>query len=115
MDCAGMRVLQKPGAVRLPLGPEQIDRFAHARVRWISSRPEVLESAEHIVVPARRKGEFQPCRVDDGAGALTAEQLPFEEVLLTPPASCAGLRRTACGALVGQQPFQDSDGGMEGR
>ena len=29
MDLAGMRVLQEPDAVRLPLGSKQIDRFVH--------------------------------------------------------------------------------------
>src|ERR1700731_50811 len=115
VDRAGMGVLQKPRAVRLLLGSEHINRFAHARVRRIPSRPEVLQRTQPVVVPAGRKRELQPGGVDDGAGALTPEQLPVEEVLLTPAASRDGFRRTAGGALVAQQPFQDSDRGMEGR
>ena len=110
-----MRVLQQPRAVGLLLGSEQINRFVHARVRRIPGRPEVLQGTQHVVVPAGRKRELQPGGVDDFAGALTPEQLPFEEVLLTPAASRDGFRRATGCALVRQQPFQDSDRGMEGR
>src|SRR6266542_4051018 len=43
VDLAGMRVLQQPGAIKLPLGSEHIDRFAHPRVRHIADRAEVFE------------------------------------------------------------------------
>src|SRR5438309_10822027 len=115
MDRAGMGVLQKPRAVRLLLGSEQIDRFVHARVRLIPSRVEVLETPQHAVVPSSGKRELQPGGVDDGAGTLTPEQLPFEEVVLTPAASRDGFRRAASCALVGQQSFQDPDCGVERR
>src|SRR5712692_6620998 len=110
-----MGALQKPRAVRLLLGSEQINHFIHTRVRTIPSRTEVLQSSQHVVVPAGRKRELQPGGVDESAGALTPEQLPFEEVFLTPAASRDGFRHAAGCARVGQQPFQDSDCGMEGR
>lgn len=100
MHRAGMGVLQEPSAVRLLLGSEQINRFVNAPVRWVPGRPEVLQSTQHVVVPAGRKRELQPCEVDDGAGALTPEQLPFEKVLLTPAASRDGVRRAAGCALA---------------
>src|SRR2546427_11265673 len=87
MDRAGVGVPQKPAAVRLSLGSQQINRLVRARVRRITSRPEVLQPTQHVVVPAGGKRELQPGGVDDDAGALTAEQLPLEEVLLTPAAS----------------------------
>src|SRR2546425_8310663 len=87
MDRAGMRVLQKPRAVSLSLGSQQINRLVYARVRRITSRPEVLQPTQHVVVPAGGKRELQPGGVDDSAGALTAEQLPLEEVFLPATAS----------------------------
>src|SRR5260370_22577551 len=110
-----MGVLQKPRAVRLLLGSEHANHFVHAGVRRLRSRAEVLQTTQHVVVAARRIRKLQPGGVDDSAGAFTPEQLPFEEVFLTPAASRAGFRRAASCALVGQQPFQDSDSGMEGR
>ena len=94
VDLAGMRVLQQPGAIGLLLGSEQIDRFVHPRVRRIPGRAEVFEGTQHVVVPAGRKRELQPGRVDDFAGALTPEQLSFEEVLLTPAPSRDGFAQS---------------------
>ena len=92
MDRAGMGVLKQPRAVSLLLGSEQIDGFVHARVRRIPSRPEVLQTTQHIVVPAGRKRELKKRWVNDGADALPPKQLPFEEILLTPAASRNGFR-----------------------
>jgi hypothetical protein len=73
--------------------------LAHERatggVRRFPSRPEVLQSAQHVVVPASRKRELQPGWVDDFAGALTSDQLSFEKVILT-PATRAWTMRLAC-------------------
>src|SRR5262249_45370461 len=67
VDLAGMRVLQQPGAIRLLLGSEPIDRFAHPRVRHVTDRAKVFKGAQHVVVPADRKRELQPGWVDDFA------------------------------------------------
>src|SRR5262245_21305741 len=53
--------------------------------------------------------------MDDFAGTLAPEQPPCEEVLLSPAASRDGFGRATGCALVGQQPFQNPEGGMEGR
>ena len=66
-------------------------------------------------MPAGRKRELQPGRVDDFAGALPSDQPPFEEVLLTPAPSRDGFRGATGCALVRQQPFQDVDRGRERR
>src|SRR5437764_8210016 len=82
IDLAGMRVLQQPSTIRLPLGTKQIDCFIHPRIRRTSDRAEVFEAAQHVVVPAGWKRELQPGWVDDPAGALSSEQFSFEDVLL---------------------------------
>ena len=115
VDRAGMGVLQEPRAIRLLLGSDQLDRFVHARVRRITSRPEMLQAAQDVVVPAGRKRELQPGGVDDGAAALAPEELPFQEVFLSSAASRDGLRRAAGCAFVRQQPLQDPDRRVEGR
>src|SRR6266542_1609947 len=115
VDLAEMRVLQQPGAIGLLLGSEQIDRFVDPRVRHIPDRAEVFEGTQHVVVPAGRKRELQPGWVDDFAGALTSDQLSFEEVLLAPAPSRDGFRSATGCALVRQQSFQDVDRGRERR
>src|SRR6202035_2957762 len=77
VDRTRVGVLEKPRAISLPLRSKQINRFIHARVRRVSSRSEVVQSTEHVVVPARRKRELQPGGFDHGARALASEQLPF--------------------------------------
>jgi hypothetical protein len=52
--------------------------------------------------------------VRHGAGALAPEQSPLQEVLLAPPASRDGPRRAPGCALVGQEPLEDPDRGVEG-
>ena len=90
-------------------------RLVHPRVRRIAGRSEVLQGAQHVVVPAGRKRELQPGRVDDLARALAPEQPSFEEVLFAPASRRDGFRRAAGGLLVRQQPFQDVDRGVERR
>src|SRR5688572_12238143 len=113
MDFAGMCVLQQPRAVRLPLGPDQLDRFVHPRVRRIPDGAEVFEATQHVVIPARRKRELEPGWVDDLAGALAPEQLSFEEVLLTAAPSRDGSRGAAGRALVREQSFKHVDRARE--
>ena len=109
-----MCVLQQPRAIGLLLGAEQLDRFVDPLVRRIAGFSEVLQATQHVVVPAGRKRELQPGRVDDFAGALAPEQLPFEEICLTAASSRDRFRRATGRALMPQQPFQDSDRGVEG-
>src|SRR5262249_27090466 len=101
MDRAGMGVLQEPRSVRLRLGPEQSNRFVDPRIRRLPHRAEMLQGAQHVVMPASRKRELQIRRIDDFAGALAPEQSPLEQVLLAPVASRDGFCRAPGGALVG--------------
>ena len=110
-----MSVLQQPRAIGLLLGSEQMNRFLQPPVREIPGGPEVFQATQHVVVPAGRKRELQPGRVDHFAGALTSEQLSLEEVPLTPASSRDGFRRATACALVRQQPFQYADRGRERR
>ena len=106
VDFAGMRVFEQPGAVGLLFGSEQLNRFVYTRVRRISGRTEVVEGAQHVIVPTGGKRELEPGWVDDFPGALTPEELSLEEILLTPAPSCDGFPRTTGCALVRQQSFQ---------
>src|SRR5205807_3216582 len=97
-----MRVLQQPSTIRPPLGTEQTDCLIHPGVRRISDRAEVFEAAQHVVVPTGWKRELQPGWVDDPAGALSSEQVSFEEVLLAPAPSRDGFPEATGRPLVGQ-------------
>src|SRR6185436_15652086 len=105
----GMRVLEQPGAIGLLLRSEEGDRFVGARVRRLPGGSEIVERAQHVVAPARRKRELEPGRVDDLAGTLAAEQPSFEEVGLAAAPGGDRWRGRAAGALVRQQSLQDVD------
>ena len=75
----------------------------------LPDRAEVLQGAQHVVVPAGRKRELQPGRVDDLAGALAPEQPPLEQVLLAPAARGDGSAEPPGRPLVRQQPFEHVD------
>ena len=64
-------------------------------------------------MPARGKRELPPRRIDDVAGALASQQVPFEEVLLAATASRRRFRRASLCLLVRPEPLQDVDGGRE--
>src|SRR6266567_2500020 len=97
-----MRVLQQPGAIGLLLGSEQIYCFVYSRVRCIRDRAEVFEGTKHVVVPAGRKRELKPGWVDEFAGALTSEQLSFEQVFFAPAPGRDRFRRATGCALMRQ-------------
>src|SRR6185437_669920 len=60
IQLAGMRVLQRPAPVRVTLGPDQPDRLGRPVVGGGAGRAQVVEAAEHVVVPERRVGELRP-------------------------------------------------------
>src|SRR5262245_18980818 len=109
VDLASMRVLQKPGTLRLLLRSELVDRFLHPPVHRGPYGAEVFERSQHVIVPAGWKREPQPGRVDDIARALAPEQLSFEKVLLAPAPRRDGFRGATPCALIRQQSFEDVD------
>src|SRR5689334_20908050 len=104
-----MGVFQQPPTIGLLLGPKQLNRFVHARIWRVPERAEVIESAQHVVLPADWKRELEPGWVDDFAAALASKQLSLEEVLLTAFASGNRFGSATGRALTRQQSFQYVD------
>lgn len=109
-----MGVFEKPDAVWLLLGANELDGFGEARVRWMGGSSEVVEGTQDVIAPARGEGELEPGGVDDGTGGLAAEQGAIQQVLFGALAGCLQLGGTASGTLVREQPFEHVDGGVEG-
>ena len=82
----------RPSGCRLR--PHDLDGLGHPRVRVGARRPEVVERAQHVVVPVVRERELEVRRIDDLAGALAAEQAALEQVLLAAAPRLADRRRT---------------------
>src|SRR5262249_36815120 len=73
VDATGMDAVAQPPAIRLPLRPYDRDRLRHPRIGVRARVPEVIQRAQHVVVPVIRKRELQILRPGDGRGALAAE------------------------------------------
>src|SRR3989442_6671675 len=54
---AAMGILEGPGAVRIALGLDQVDRLGQPLVRNGAGRAHVVETSEHVIVPIGRVGE----------------------------------------------------------
>lgn len=79
---AGVPDLDWPPAVAIALRGDQLDRLGHALVGRHAGAAQVIEAAQHVVVPPRREGKAGPGVVDDLAGRPPAEEAALEEVLL---------------------------------
>ena len=91
------------------------DGLADAAVGFDSRVPQIIESAQDIVVPKRREREAEPAFVDDFAGSKRAEHAALEQIVFGPLAGLGDGRRFAPGPFVIEQSFEHADGGMERR
>src|SRR6266496_2430214 len=109
-----MHVLQRPAAIRVALGRDEVDRLGHTRVRRDPRAAQVLEPTQHVVVVAGWERELGPGWVDHLAGREAAKHAALEEVLLPPLTGRRHCWRAARDPLVLQQPLEDADRGVEG-
>src|SRR5882757_771155 len=70
--------IERPPAIREAFALNNVDRFSHARIGCRFIRPEVIESAEHVVVISRRKGELEELRIRDLTRREPAVKQPLE-------------------------------------
>ena len=93
-----MRVLERPTPVSVALLPHQIDRLGHALVGCDAGPPQVVQSPQDVVVPARGERSLGPSRFlarfpvqrDDLSGRSRSEQAALEEVVISAKASANG-------------------------
>src|SRR5258707_310155 len=116
-----MRVLERPTPVFVALLPHQIDRLGHALVGRDAGAPQVVQSPQDVVVPARGERNLGPRRFDSGlavrsddlSGRSRSEQAALEEVLLSAKASASDVGPRTLRRLVFQQSFQHTDRRVE--
>jgi hypothetical protein len=107
--------VEQPASIRLAAIADAPDGFLDLRIRSDTCAAQIVERAQHVVMPERRKREASPVRIDHLAGGQPAQQLPFEEIALAALPSARRGRRGAVGPLEREKPFEHTDGGMEGR
>src|SRR4249919_1102903 len=114
VDPTRVDAVDQPPAVRLPFRPHHLHGLCHPGIRDRARPAEVVERAQHVVVPVVGESEIEICRVGDRAGALAAEQAALEEVLLTAAPGSVHLAGPAGCSLELEQPVEYVDRGVEG-
>src|SRR5215475_4777434 len=110
-----MQQIQGPATVLVTALNDHLDGLADAVVGFNACTPEIIETAQNVVVPKRWEGEAEPALVDNFTAAKRAEHLALKQIAFGPLSRLADGRRFASCAFVGQQSFEHADGGMKRR
>src|ERR1700691_4800728 len=106
----GMKEVERPAPVLVSALNHGFDGVTDAIVGFDSRIPQIIESAQDVVVPKRREREAEPAFVDDLAGAQRAEHAALEQIVFGPIAGLSdGLsdgRGFAPCPFVFEQPFE---------
>src|SRR6185437_15824724 len=106
--------VEEPAAIRLSPADDRCDRLLNPRIRLNAGRAQIVEPAQHVIVPKRRERELRPRRIDDLTGRAAPEEPALEQILLCArPGICdrgSGTERL----LEGEQAFEYADCRVEG-
>ena len=79
------------------------DGVANAAVGFDSCISQIIQSAQHIVVPKRRKREAEPAFVDYFVSSKRAEHAALEQIVFSLPAGLREGRRFASSSFIYEQ------------
>src|SRR6266852_344603 len=91
----GMKEVERPAPILVAALNHGFDSVTDAAVGFDSCIPQIIESAQDVVVPKRRQREAEPAFVDDFAGSKRAEHAALEQIVFGPPAGVSDGRRFA--------------------
>jgi hypothetical protein len=112
-----MKEVERPAPVLVAALNHDFDGLSDAAVGFDFRIPQIVESAQNVVVPKGREREPEPAFVDDFAGSKRAEHPALQQIVFGPlpglgdgPLNGHGF--APC-SLVFEQSFEHADGGME--
>ena len=108
-----MKEVERPAPVLVAARNQGFDGVNDAAVGFDTCIPQIIESAQDVVVPKRWERETEPAFVDDFAGSERAEHAAIEQIVFGPLAGFGYGRRFASFSFVFEQSFEHADGGME--
>src|SRR6202163_2245138 len=109
----GMKEIERPAPVLVAPLNHGFDGVTDAAVGFDSCIPQIIKSAQDVVVPKRRERKAEPAFVDDFAGSERAEHAALEQIVFGPLAGLCDDRRFSPCPLVFEESFEHADGGME--
>src|SRR6266568_325881 len=92
----GMKEVERPAPVLVAALNHGFDGIIDAVVGFDSCIPQIIESAQDVIVPKRREGEAEPAFVDDFASSKRAEHAALEQIVFAPPAGLSDGLRNGC-------------------
>jgi len=110
-----MKQVERPAPVLVAARNHGFNGLADADARIDSRIPQIIESAQDVVVPKGREREAQPTLVNDFTGSKRAEHVALEKIGFGPLAGPSDGCPFAPGLFIGEQSFKHADGGMERR
>src|SRR5262249_2806581 len=110
-----MKEVERPASVLVAALNYDFNGLLDTGVRFDSCIPQIIESAQHVVVPKRRVRETKPAFVDDLAGSKGAEHAVLEQIVFSSLAGLNNGRPFAPGSFVIEQSFEHANGSMERR
>src|SRR5438874_327307 len=111
----GMKEIERPAPILVPALNHGFDGLTKAVVGLDSCIPQIIESAQDVVVPKRRERETEPAFVDDFPGSKRAEHTALQQIVFGPLAGLRDGRRFAPCSFIFEQSFEHADGAMERR
>src|SRR5260221_2328570 len=76
-----MKEVERPAPVLVTALDYDFDGLTDAAVGFDSCIPQIIESAQDVVVPERREREAQPAFVDNFAGSKRTEHAALEQIV----------------------------------
>src|SRR5437588_7637590 len=111
----GMKEVERPAPVLVAALNQDFDGFSDTVAGFDSCVPQIIESAQDVVVPKRREREAEPAFFDDFAGSKRAEHAALKQIVFGPLAGLSDSRRFAPCSFVFEQSFEHADGGVKRR
>src|SRR3954447_20997880 len=115
VDATGVDPVEQPPAVGLALRPHELDALGHARIGVGARVAEVVEGAQHVVVPVVGEREVEVLGLHHVARALAPEEAPLEQVLLAAAPNVADRSGPTGRALELDQAVEHVDRRVERR
>ncbi len=110
-----MKEVERPAPVLVTALDYDFDGLTDAAVGFDSCIPQIIESAQDVVVPKRREREAEPAFIDDFASSKRAEHAALKKIVFGPLACLGDGRRFAPCSFVFEQSFEHTDRGMKRR
>jgi hypothetical protein len=111
----GMKEVKRPATILVAALDHGFDGVTDTAIWFDSCIPQIIESAQDIVVPKRREREAEPAFVDDFAGSKRPEHASLEQIVFGPLARLRDGHRFAPCSFVIEESFEHADGGVERR